>query len=198
MGNLAGWKPGTQKGERSSLFRVPVKSHREEPGRTRNTLGTHGIHGRTDHTDEPHNHPNPTTHVTPARPVDHATAETAAEHSTTGQPQARSRPLPAADSEEAAPSEPDPASTRSQIALRAPPCACSKAVGEMKARAALITHLAALGLPSRASSCPRSDPPTATHAARAGDRSVDNILSICHRRARSFASRVDALALRRR
>ena len=74
MGNLAGWKPGTQKGERSSLFRVPVKSHREEPGRTRNTLGTHGIHGRTDHTDEPHNHPNPTTH-----PHDHATAETAAD-----------------------------------------------------------------------------------------------------------------------
>ena len=32
------------------------------------------------------------------------------------QPQARSRPLPAADSEEAAPSEPDPASTRSQSA----------------------------------------------------------------------------------
>ena len=34
----------------------------------------------------------------------------------TQQPQARSRPLPAADSEEAAPSEPDPASTRSQSA----------------------------------------------------------------------------------
>ena len=34
----------------------------------------------------------------------------------TPQPQARSRPLPAADSEEAAPSEPDPASTRSQSA----------------------------------------------------------------------------------
>ena len=32
------------------------------------------------------------------------------------QPHARSRPLPAADSEEAAPSEPDPASTRSQSA----------------------------------------------------------------------------------
>ena len=97
MGNLAGWKPGTQKGERSSLFRVPVKSHREEPGRTRNTLGTHGIHGRTDHTDEPHNHPNPPTHVTPARPrVDHATAETAAEHSTTGYNRSTAGPEPTA------------------------------------------------------------------------------------------------------
>ena len=31
------------------------------PGRTRDTHGTHGTHGRTDHKDEPHNHPNPTT-----------------------------------------------------------------------------------------------------------------------------------------
>ena len=75
---------------------------------------THTVHtgalGHTDHTDEPHKHPNPTTH-----PHDHATAETAAD-STAAAPQARSRPLPAADSEEAAPSEPDPASTRSQSA----------------------------------------------------------------------------------
>ena len=55
-------------------------------------------------------HPNPTTH-----PHDRATAETATDsQQSQEQPQARSRPLPAADSEEAAPSEPDPASTRSQ------------------------------------------------------------------------------------
>jgi hypothetical protein len=64
----------------------------------------------TDHSDEPHNHPNPvpTTHTQHVS----ATTEAAAD----SQPQARSRPLPAADSEEAAPSEPDPASTRSQSA----------------------------------------------------------------------------------
>ena len=43
-----------------SKVHVPVKRHREEPGHT------HGTHkrtrGHTDHTDEPHNHPNPTTH----------------------------------------------------------------------------------------------------------------------------------------
>ena len=51
------------------------------------------------------------------------------------QPQPRCRTLPAADSEEAAPSEPDPAACPPP-ASRAPPRACSKAVGEMKARAA--------------------------------------------------------------
>jgi hypothetical protein len=54
----------------------------------------------------------------------------------TQQPQPRSRPLPAADSAEAAPSEPDPYPTLPPPAPRAPPRACSKAVGEMKARAA--------------------------------------------------------------
>jgi hypothetical protein len=55
---------------------VPVKRHRGEPGHTRGTQdrGHTGTDGHTDHTDEPHNHPNPTTH-----PHDHATAETAAE-----------------------------------------------------------------------------------------------------------------------
>ena len=42
----------------------------------------------------------------------------------------------------------------------------------------------ALGLPSPASSCPRSDRPTL--AARAGDRSAPNNLPICHRLTRSF------------
>ena len=51
----------------------------------------------------------------------------------TQQPRSRSRPLPAVDSEETAPSEPDPAASRSQSTC---PRACSKAVGEMKARAA--------------------------------------------------------------
>ena len=45
-----------------------------------------------------------------------ATAETAADSTAAEQPQARSRPLPAVDSEEAAPSEPDPAASRSQSA----------------------------------------------------------------------------------
>ena len=48
--------------------RLPVKRHRG----SRDTHGTHKrTRGHTDHTDEPHNHPNPTTH-----PHDHATAET--------------------------------------------------------------------------------------------------------------------------
>ena len=42
----------------------------------------------------------------------------------------------------------------------------------------------ALGLPSRTSSCRLSDRPA--DAARAGDRSAPNNLSICHRPARSF------------
>ena len=71
--------------------------------------GHTGARGHTGHTDEPHNHP-PKTNDTPARKP-RPTQQP-------GQPQeqlqARSRPLPAADSEEAAPSEPDPASTRSQ------------------------------------------------------------------------------------
>ena len=31
-----------------------------EPGHTRDTHGTRGAHGHTEHTDKPHNHPNPT------------------------------------------------------------------------------------------------------------------------------------------
>ena len=85
---------------------------KKTPGGAGTHTGHTSAHADTDHTDEPHNHPNPTTH-----PHDHATAETAAD-STAARTAAgaRSRPLPAADSEEAAPSEPDPASTRSQSA----------------------------------------------------------------------------------
>ena len=65
---------------------------------------THGTHkrtrGHTDHTDEPHNHPNPTTldtypHDRTRRPKPRPTQQPQE------QPQARIRPLPAADSEEA-------------------------------------------------------------------------------------------------
>ena len=97
---------------------------KKTPG-SRDTHGTHtghaGAQGHTDHTDEPHNHPNSPTHT--------RTSAQRPKPRPTQQPQARSRPLPAADSEEAAPSvEPYPASTRSHSA---PPRACSKAVGEM-------------------------------------------------------------------
>jgi hypothetical protein len=96
--------------------------------------GHAGAQGHTDHTDEPHNHPNPPRH----NPHVSATTEAAAD-STAGrgqlQPFSRrageppSGPLPAADSEEAAPCEPTlppPAPVP-----RAPPRACSKVVGEM-------------------------------------------------------------------
>ena len=110
---------------------------RDTGKKTPGGAGTHtghtghtGARGHTDHTDEPHNHPpkvpNPTTSTTQTR-----TTTRRPKPRPTQQPQeqqqARSRPLPAADSEEAAPSEPDPASTHSH---RAPPRACSKAVGE--------------------------------------------------------------------
>ena len=107
---------------------VPVKRHRGEPGRTRDTHGTHGrtrAHGSHRRTSQnrsnEHNmfYPNPTTH-----PHDHATAATQQPHE---QPQARSRPLPAADSEEAAPSKPDPAGQAAghQLPERLSPRACS-------------------------------------------------------------------------
>ena len=78
--------------------------------------GHAGAQGHTDHTDEPHNHPNPPRH----NPHVSATTEAAAD-STAGRGQLqpfsrpagepRSGPLPAADSEEAAPCEPDPAAS---------------------------------------------------------------------------------------
>ena len=47
------------------------------PGRTRDTHRIHGIHGRTDHTDEPHNHPKfQTQRHSSTGPHDHATADT--------------------------------------------------------------------------------------------------------------------------
>jgi len=119
---------------------VSVKRHLGEPGHTRDARSHTGAHKGTQITSgrrssrvraktrrQPHNHPNPPTHnlhvsVTTSKPRP------------TQQPQARSRPhLPAADSEEAAPRA-NP--TLPPPAPRAPPRACSKAVGEMKSRAA--------------------------------------------------------------
>ena len=51
---------GTVKRHRGSS--CTVKSHRGEPTHTRDTQDTRAQTGNTDHTDEPHNHPNPTTH----------------------------------------------------------------------------------------------------------------------------------------
>ena len=100
-------------------LKTPLKSEPvKRTGGCRDTHGTHtghaGAQGHTDHTDEPHNHPNtsntqPACQHEPRRPKPQP-------RQPTQQPQARSRPLPAAESEEAAPSEPDPASTRSQSA----------------------------------------------------------------------------------
>ena len=85
----------------------------KDTGGSRDTHGTGtghtGAHGHTDHTDEPHNHPTPTTH-----PHDLARDGRNRGRLNSRSAQARSRPLPAADSEEAAPREPDPASTCSQ------------------------------------------------------------------------------------
>ena len=63
---------------------LPVKRHRGEPGHTQDTHGTRRrtrAQGHTDHTDEPHNHPNPRpTH----NPHVSATAETAADSTAAG------------------------------------------------------------------------------------------------------------------
>ena len=93
---------------------------KKTPGGTGGGAGTHtghtGAHGHTDHTDEPHNHPNPPTHPHDPTWSRVATRTESAAGSAAQQPQPRSRTLPAADSEEAAPSEPDPAASRSQSA----------------------------------------------------------------------------------
>ena len=98
---------------REKRAQAPVKRHRGEPGRTHGThtwdprggtkmRGTHGTHprGRTDHTDEPHNHPNPTSNDTYPHDPQSTTRMTTRRPKPrpTQQPQARSQPLPAADS----------------------------------------------------------------------------------------------------
>ena len=78
-------------------------------GHSRDTHGTHGTHGRTrahgshGRTSQPSIQTQRHTRTTTRRPKPRPTQQPQE------QPQARSRPLPAADSEEAAPSEPDPA-----------------------------------------------------------------------------------------
>ena len=121
---------------------VPVKRHRGEPGHGTHT-GHTGAHGHTDHTDEPHNHPNPTTHPTRTS-HDHATAETAADSlgrlKNSRKPGADRSPRPT----QKRPPPANPTLTRPCLhplperlpapALGACSKACSKAVGEMKAR----------------------------------------------------------------
>jgi hypothetical protein len=73
----------------------PLSVHLGEPGHTRDTRA----HGHTDHTDEPHNQPNPHQRTRTAQPRDDRTA--ADSYNKQPQPRTRSRPLPAANSEEA-------------------------------------------------------------------------------------------------
>ena len=91
-------------------YRVPVKRHRGEPGHTRDTRDTRDT--RTHKGTQT----NLTTNQTHQQQTPRTSARRPKPRPTQVQPQARSRPLPAADSEEAAPSKPDPASARSQSA----------------------------------------------------------------------------------
>jgi len=87
----------------------------KDTGGSRDTQDTHGTRGRTKaygphrRTSQPSK---PTNNTQPARQRD----DRSRGRLTIEPLQARSRPLPAADSEEATPSEPDPASNRSQSA----------------------------------------------------------------------------------
>ena len=99
----------------------------------RDTHRTHtghaGAQGHTDHTDEPHDHPNSPTHTQPARQRD-------------GRNRGRlNSRRPGADrSPRSTQKRPPPANpTLPPPAPRAPPRACSKAVGEIKARVADAT-----------------------------------------------------------
>jgi len=68
------------------------------PGHTRDTRA----HGHTDHTDEPHNQPNPHQRTRTAQPRDdRMRIRGRLIQQTAAGPQPRSRPLPAANSEEA-------------------------------------------------------------------------------------------------
>ena len=104
---------------REQYVECQVKRHRG--------AGTHK--GHTGHTDTRITQTNLTT-IPTHKPRSRTRA---AQRESPEPPNPRSRPSPAADSEETAPGEPDPAASRSQSAS---PRACSKAVGEMKARAA--------------------------------------------------------------
>ena len=108
---------------------APVKRHRGGPGHDTGHTGHTGARGHTDHTDEPHNNP-PKPNDTPARPRDGRNCGRLNSRKNSRRPgvdrslrPTQKRPPPAN------PTLPPPAP-------RAPPRACSKAVGEMKARAA--------------------------------------------------------------
>jgi len=91
---------------RSLPVLVPVKTHRGEPGLPRDTRTHKGTRTAQTNITTIQTHQQRTTRTSARRPKPRPTQE----------PQARSRPPPAADSEEAIPSELDPASTRSQSA----------------------------------------------------------------------------------
>jgi hypothetical protein len=93
-------------GRNEVLYTVPVKRHRGEPGHTRDTRDTRTHKGTQTNLTTNQTHQQQTPRTSARRPKPRPTQ----------QPQARSQPLPAADSEEAAPSKPDPASARSQSA----------------------------------------------------------------------------------
>ena len=107
----------TEKSHRGRSKKTPggAGTHTGHTRDTRAHTGTRITHRRTSQPSKPNDtpgHPHATTRDGRNRGrLNTSTAASAQE-----QPQARSRPLPAADSEEAAPSEPDPASTRSQSA----------------------------------------------------------------------------------
>ena len=108
--------------------RVTVKRHRGEPGHTRDTRDTRAHAGtRITQTNLTTIHPNPTTH-----PHDHATAETAADSTA-----ARTAAGPESTAPRGRLRRGRPQRTRPCLhappAPRAPPRACSKAVGETRA-----------------------------------------------------------------
>ena len=95
---------------RVHISTTPRKKTPGEPGHTRDTRGHTGTRiAQTNLTTKP-------THTNaPANWHPHRTTARRPDPRPTQQPQPRSRPLPAVDSEEAAPCEPDPAASRSQV-----------------------------------------------------------------------------------
>ena len=112
--------------------KLPVKRHRGTPGQN---TGHTGARGHTDHTDEPHNQA-PKPNDTPARPRDGRLGRPKPRPSHNSRKNSR---RPGVDrSPRPTQKRPPPANpTLPPPAPRAPPRACSKAVGEMiKARTA--------------------------------------------------------------
>ena len=110
---------------------ITVKRHRGEPGHTRDTRDTRAHAGtRITQTNLTTIHPNPTTQDTPARPRDGRNRGRLNSRKNSRRPGVDRSPRPTQK-------RPPPANpTLPPPAPRAPPRACSKAVGEKKARAA--------------------------------------------------------------